>query len=81
MPPKKHVFSKAKTIIGHDGAAVRLYENEVWAADDPVVKAHPDAFSSEPTTVRRTPAGIGVKDVTVEEATAEPGAKRTTTRD
>lgn len=82
----KHVFARSKAIVGHDGGTVRLYENEVWSADDPVVKANPEQFSAEPVTVRRSPGSIApaVEDVTfdqpVEAATATPGEKRRTRR-
>lgn len=83
----KYVFSTAKAIVAHVGGTVRLYENEVWAADDPVVKANPDAFSDEPVSIRRTPGPVtptAVEEATaaaeVEDTTAEPGAKRRTTK-
>lgn len=49
---------------------------EVWAADDPVVAQHPDAFTDDPDqagVVRRSgPAPAPV----VEQATAAPGERR-----
>lgn len=67
------VLSKSKVIVGHNGEQFRLYEDELWAADDPLVKAHPELFTRTPAKVRRSaPAPV------VEEATAEPGAKRRT---
>lgn len=80
-----HVFSTAKAIVAVDGVPVRLYENEVWAADDPVVKANPTCFSTEPVKIRRTPgpATPSVETATepeVEDTTAEPGAKRRTAK-
>ena len=82
----KYVFARSKAIIGHEGSTVRLYENEVWAADDPVVTANPDQFSATPVSIRRSPgqAAPAVEDATfdqpVEEATSTPGVKRRTTR-
>lgn len=53
---------------------------ETWAADDPIVAEHPDAFQADPEAlgvVRRSgppPAQV------VEQATAAPGERRTVRR-
>jgi len=53
---------------------VNIVENELWDADDPIVKSHPQFFSADlDTHARRT-----VAPKVIEEATAEPGAKRRT---
>ena len=56
---------------------VTIIENEIWAADDPIVVAYPQHFSTDldPGARRTTPAPAPV----VEEATAEPGTRRRTT--
>ena len=71
-----YAYAKSTTIIGHQGGRVRLYEGEVWAANDPVVVDHPEFFSDKPTKLRRTAPGAAP----VETATAVPGEKRTTRR-
>jgi hypothetical protein len=51
-----------------------------WPADDPIVQAHPQAFSPDPRyglSFSRQPAGY---DAPVEQATAAPGEKRMTAR-
>lgn len=54
---------------------VNIYEGEVWDADDPIVKSYPQHFSDDLGPIaRRTVAPSPV----IEEATAEPGAKRRT---
>lgn len=65
-----YVYATATTIVGP--GRVRIYEGEVWAADDPVVKAHPDLFSDTPSKLRRT------APAPVETASAAPGEKRRT---
>lgn len=53
------------------GVPVRLREGDLWDADDPVVKTHPNLFSDEPTRINRT-----TRTPVVEQATAAPGEKR-----
>ena len=51
-----------------------------WPADDPIVRAHPGVFSSDPRfglNFSREPAGY---DAPVEQATAAPGEKRNVVR-
>lgn len=51
--------------------AIRVTAGEVWDADDPIVRRHPNAFRARPLDVhvrRSTPP--------VEQATAAPGEKR-----
>ncbi|HEX7098368.1 MAG TPA: hypothetical protein VF377_03945 [Acidimicrobiia bacterium] len=52
---------------------VNLNVGDVWAADDPFVKAVPHMFSAEPTRIRRT---VRQRTSGVEQATAAPGEKR-----
>lgn len=62
---------------------VRLSRGEVWAADDPLVRALPHLFGKIPPVVRRTTAGVTesyVEPMVVESATAEPGVKRAVKR-
>ena len=64
-----HVFAASTCAIRHADQVIRLRIGETWAANDPVVKAHPELFSALPETVKRsTPE--------VETATAAPGEKR-----
>ena len=72
------VYAKSTTAFqGPDGFVVALHAGEVWADDDPIVKARPEQFSTVPTFARRSPGG-GAVDVVpyVEQATAAPGEKR-----
>lgn len=51
-----------------------------WPADDPIVKAHPDLFSTDPRyglSYSEQPEGW---DAPVEQATKAPGEKRQTRR-
>lgn len=52
----------------------RLVLNQVWAADDPLVKSLPHLFSSDPQVIRRTTQQMAP----IETATAVPGVKRAT---
>lgn len=54
-----------------EGVTYPLRENEPWDANDPLVLAHPDLFSDEPTRVMRT-----VHAPVVEQATRAPGEQR-----
>jgi hypothetical protein len=57
-------------------SAVYTNRGETWAADDPVVAENPNAFTADPEVaglVRRSGA-------VVEQATAEPGERRTLPR-
>lgn len=60
------------SVVAPDGGIHRLEEGVPWDADDPVVKAHPDAFAGSPTKVMTSGRGM----VVVEQATAAPGEKR-----
>lgn len=61
---------------GADGTSTRVRcavaEGAMYDSSDPLVKAHPDQFDA-PETATRKPA-------VVEQATAAPGEKRSTTR-
>jgi hypothetical protein len=64
----KYVYAVATAAVGFDGGVIRLTRGQVWFANHPLVKQAPDFFSEEPPIVH------GV----VEDATAEPGKKRST---
>jgi len=61
---------------------VAISRGEAWAADDPVVRSHPDWFSDSPPDVRTSTgesytAGTAARaNPVVEQATAVPGEKR-----
>lgn len=61
------------------GRFVKVQRGEPRYADDPVVVAHPELFSSSPPGLRTTP-GWSPGDARVEQATAAPGEKRATRR-
>jgi hypothetical protein len=71
-----YVYVIQSAIVGHNGTTFRLAKGEVWAADDPVVLAHPDHFSKTPTVQRRSRPVQEARPV--ESATAGPGEKRAT---
>lgn len=63
----------------HVGQGV-VHKGSHWPADDPVVKANPDLFSSDPRYGLQysvTPEGY---DAPVEQATRAPGEKRQSRR-
>lgn len=60
------VFARYSFVTDFDGRAVHVRQGEAWAAEDPFVAAHPDAFG--PGQLRRTAA--------VETATRAPGEMR-----
>jgi hypothetical protein len=65
----EYVFSQAACSFDHDGLTINLQPDQVWDANDPVVRAHPELFAADPVRVRRTVSPV-------EEATAAPGQKR-----
>jgi hypothetical protein len=40
-----------------EGVPLILTEGDAWAADDPLVLAHPDFFTDNPTVLRRSRVG------------------------
>lgn len=63
------VFALVTMTVGHDGRKERLSKGDAWHSGSSLVKARPELFGSRPPKVQ----GEGPP---VEEATAEPGAKR-----
>lgn len=57
---------------------VFIHKGEIWAADDPVVKAHPAWFTDDPE--RFTKRTVHPDAPAVEQATRAPGEKRVTRR-
>lgn len=57
---------------------VQVARGEIWDSSDPVVKSHPDWFTTDPTAfVRRSSADVYTAGSPgAEAATAEPGEKR-----
>ena len=71
MPPVKVVFAATSCATGNNGGFVQLREGDAWAADDPVVIAHPGLFSDYPLNPRRS-----VPATVIEQTTAAPGETR-----
>lgn len=72
-------YATASVNVTVDGQRYNLTLGEAWDADDPVVKAHPSAFSDRPPFARATDRGlVGWKPV--ESATDRPGERRNTRR-
>ena len=65
-----YVYGACECVAYEDGKRVVVHIDQVWDADDPMVKKRPDLFRADP----QTPHG------TVEQATAAPGEKRSTKR-
>jgi len=71
------VYAKDTRVVGTgEGGMGRVQKGSHWPAGDPVVKANPDLFSSDPRwgmNFSVEPEGWGAP---VEQATAAPGEKR-----
>lgn len=64
-----------------DVGLVFVEKGSHWPADDPVVKAAPSLFSTDPRYgMRYSVEPAGFADPPVEQATAAPGEKRSTRR-
>lgn len=64
-----------------NGTQVLINKGQHWPDSDPVVRAQPSLFSTDPRwglTYTTEPAGFG--DPPAEQATAAPGEKRTVRR-
>ncbi len=74
---KKVVFATFSTWVT---PTVAINRGEAWDADDPVVRSHPDWFTDQPPDVRRSSDQSTEEsaEAPVEQATAAPGEKRTT---
>lgn len=68
----QYVYARNQLVAYIDGARVALEIDDVWDADDPIVKARPDLFAAEPRKVHRTTQPGGE----IETATTRPGEKR-----
>lgn len=65
--------------VSPDGVGGMVHKGTHWPADDPVVQAHPEAFSPDPRyglSYSQQPQGWD--DPPVEQATAAPGERRMT---
>lgn len=73
-----YVFSAVDLMIawGDHGGGVYLQPNQIWFADDPLVLARPELFSSTPLVVHSTAGreGPGASAVLVEHSTAARGS-------
>ena len=68
-------------VTSPDGARMVVQKGSHWPADDPIVRAQPSLFSSDPRyglTYSAEPAGWD--DPQVETATAVPGERRNARR-
>ena len=68
-----YVFALSDCVTYEDGQRIALAKDQVWNADDPLVKKRPELFGPDPGHAHNT---IG----TVEQTTAAPGEKRATRR-
>lgn len=80
------VFAKdTRHVHDADGAGITIHKGSHWPASDPIVRAHPDVFSTDPRWglfFTREPAGFRDEDEQppVEQATRAPGEQRTNKR-
>lgn len=76
------VYARATVRVGlPDGTFGVVQKGTHWPADDPVVQAHPDAFSGDPRYgLNFSSKPPGFDEPPVERATAAPGEQRTTRR-
>jgi len=70
-----YMYPTTTLVAGYDGGRVHINVDQVWEADDPFVKSHPDLFSDVPQKVHRTTTAP-----VIETATAAPGEVRNTRR-
>ncbi len=64
----------ANAVVTFEGRRIPINAGTAWDAADPVVRAYPDMFSTDPKYLRRT------GELVVEQATAAPGERRGTRR-
>lgn len=77
MPPIKIVYAASTCGASTaEGIGVNLRAGDPWAADDPFVLARPELFSDEPPGPEFPRRTVHV----VEQATREPGERRTSRR-
>lgn len=80
------MYATAQATVQHPdgGMSILVRKGSHWAADDPVVRAHPDLFSPDPRwgmEYTREPAGYDAPMYElVEQATAGPGERRNVRR-
>jgi len=74
------------TVHPDGGRPILVKKGQHWAAEDPIVKRHPEAFSADPRwglEYTREPEGYAdppYEDRPVEQTTAAPGEKRNVRR-
>ena len=51
MAEPRFVFVRQSVSLGWEGRVFSLIANQAWRADDPLVCAHPELFSTEPLSV------------------------------
>lgn len=66
--PEETVFAKESRLIEFGGVGYHIQLGAAWAADDPLVAAHPDLFGP--------PANVNRTSRPVETATRAPGERR-----
>jgi len=72
------VYAKGPALVTTpDGGRWSVVGGQHWPADDPVVLARPDLFTRDPRFgLSYSAAPTAMADPPVEDATAEPGARR-----
>ena len=77
----KIVYATATVSVATPGGYPALVRGGThWSADDPLVRAHPDLFSDDPRWGLTSSVPLDDLEPPVEQATASPGEKRSTSR-
>jgi hypothetical protein len=75
------VYATGTSVVALDGGGqVQVLKGTHWPADDPIVVAHRDMFSSDPRFGLSFTSRPAAFDAPVEQATAVPGEKRSVRR-
>ncbi len=80
------VYALATAVLStHEGSQVVVQHGTHWPADDPLVREHPEAFTTDPrygmSWTGEPPRYMALPpDAPVETATADPGERRNVRR-
>lgn len=77
----EHVFAVSDFPADVNGGRVQVWKGSHWPASDPIVKRHPERFSTDPRYgLQYTQQPQGYDDPPVEQVTNNPGERRNTRR-
>jgi hypothetical protein len=72
--------SSTSTVTLPNGAQVLVRKGSHWPAEDPLVKQHPELFSTDPRFGMEYSVAPAGYDAPIEQVTAGPGEKRNVRR-